>query len=107
MKTREATVVLLFFFLVLTGLNAQQWDFNITGAGARADGFAGAFIGVADDATSVVWNPSGLATLERPEASVVTRIFSMSEEFEALDRDYKVSDSQSHFVLNFTTVRLK
>ena len=37
---------------------------NITGAGARAEGMAGAFIGVADDATALVWNPAGIAVLE-------------------------------------------
>lgn len=30
--------------------------------GVRAQGLAGAFVGVADDATAVYWNPSGLAT---------------------------------------------
>src|SRR4029453_4510760 len=29
--------------------------------GARASGMAGAFVGVADDATAVYWNPAGLA----------------------------------------------
>lgn len=30
--------------------------------GVRAQGMAGAFVGVADDATAVYWNPAGLAT---------------------------------------------
>ena len=30
--------------------------------GIRALGMAGAFVGVADDATAVFWNPAGLAT---------------------------------------------
>ena len=30
--------------------------------GVRANGMGGAFVGVADDATAVYWNPSGLAT---------------------------------------------
>jgi F plasmid transfer operon, TraF, protein len=30
--------------------------------GVRASGMAGAFVGVADDATAVYWNPAGLAT---------------------------------------------
>ena len=29
---------------------------------SRAAGMAGAFVGVADDATAVYWNPAGLAT---------------------------------------------
>lgn len=46
-------------------------DLNISGAGARAKGMGGAFIGIADDATAVGWNPAGLAQLDRPEASAV------------------------------------
>ena len=30
--------------------------------GVRANGMGGAFVGVADDATAVYWNPAGLAT---------------------------------------------
>ncbi len=46
-------------------------DFNIMGTGARARGMGGAFIGVADDATAVGWNPAGIAQLDKMEASVV------------------------------------
>ena len=46
-------------------------NFNFIGAGARARGMGGAFIGVADDATATSWNPGGLAKLEKPEASLV------------------------------------
>lgn len=52
-------------------------DLNISGAGARAKGMGGAFIGIADDATAVGWNPAGLAQLDRPEASAVG-VFNMS-----------------------------
>jgi long-subunit fatty acid transport protein len=44
---------------------------NPVGAGARALGMGGAFIGVADDATAASWNPSGLIQLETPEVSIV------------------------------------
>ena len=43
------------------------------GSGARALGFAGAFTGIADDATAASWNPAGLIQLERPEISAVYR----------------------------------
>lgn len=39
------------------------------GVGARALGMGSAFTAVADDSTAAFWNPAGLATLERPEAS--------------------------------------
>src|SRR5688500_18540854 len=32
------------------------------GVGTRAEGMAGAFVAVADDATAVYWNPAGIAT---------------------------------------------
>jgi hypothetical protein len=40
------------------------------GAGARALGMGGAFSAVADDATAVTWNPSGLTRCERPELAL-------------------------------------
>jgi len=66
-------VILTALLLSLFGLElafAQEANFNFIGSGARARGMGGAFIGVADDATAISWNPAGLATLERPEASV-------------------------------------
>lgn len=35
--------------------------------GSRALGMGGAFVSVADDATSMYWNPGGMARLQRPE----------------------------------------
>ncbi|BDU73467.1 OmpP1/FadL family transporter [Mesoterricola silvestris] len=45
--------------------------FSVQGAGARAMGLGGAFIGVADDATAVTFNPAGLAQMVNPEMSFV------------------------------------
>lgn len=70
-------VGLVFVLLAAVGTLAQaqmesfDTDYNIMGTGARARGMGGAFIGVADDATAVGWNPAGLAQLDKPEASVV------------------------------------
>ncbi|MFC1887680.1 hypothetical protein ACFLYK_02615 [Candidatus Cloacimonadota bacterium] len=91
----------LFFlsFLLITSLFAQNVNFNLTGAGARAAGMGGAFIGVADDATAIVWNPAGLTLLERPEASIVTRFVGDSYTFEFMGEEE--DETQSHFVLNF------
>ncbi len=91
--------VLVTVFFGSSATAAINW--NITGAGARAEGMAGAFIGVADDATSVVWNPAGLATLERPEASVVNRFVSNSFESDYVDDQYDQTSSDNHYVLNF------
>lgn len=84
-------------------------DWNITGAGARAEGMAGAFTGVADDATSIVWNPAGLATLVRPEASFVMRSIANKTEYDwssdlnALGLE-DGDESDSHALLNFLSV---
>jgi long-chain fatty acid transport protein len=39
---------------------------NLNGCGSKAIGMGGAFIGLADDASAVFWNPGGLTQLERP-----------------------------------------
>lgn len=41
-----------------SGLSAQSFDVT----GTRANGMGGAFVGVADDATALYWNPAGLAS---------------------------------------------
>ncbi|MFZ4621331.1 MAG: OmpP1/FadL family transporter [Bacteroidota bacterium] len=85
----------------------QTNDLNITGAGARAEGFGGAFIGLADDATAVVWNPAGLSQLERPEASIVTRFKGESADFSnSIDPSLDAKESQSNFSLNFGSLAL-
>ena len=73
MKIKLVILTALLFGLFGSELAfAQEANFNFIGSGARARGMGGAFIGVADDATAISWNPAGLATLERPEASVVS-----------------------------------
>jgi long-subunit fatty acid transport protein len=67
-------VGLVSLVLMLCAINAMAQsniDFNILGAGARARGMGGAFIGVADDATAIGWNPAGIAQLDKMEASAV------------------------------------
>jgi long-subunit fatty acid transport protein len=88
--------------LVFTVVQAQ--NFNLTGAGARAEGFGGAFIGLADDATAVVWNPAGLTQLERAEASIVTRYVSEGAKYKfSFDPSLDEEESLGHFGLNFAS----
>jgi hypothetical protein len=46
----------------LFGLPAAAFGQNFAALGARAAGMGGAFVGVADDATAIYWNPAGLAS---------------------------------------------
>ncbi len=56
--------LLLFYFFC--GKNAPSDSLNLRPeVGTRGLGLSGAFIGSADDATSPLWNPAGLATLQR------------------------------------------
>jgi hypothetical protein len=48
----------------VTAFNAEA-----IGSGARAMGMGGAFIAVADDASAALWNPAGIAQLEKREIS--------------------------------------
>jgi opacity protein-like surface antigen len=92
--------------IVLAAASGSAQDWNITGAGARAEGLSGAFIGVADDATAIVWNPAGLGQLARTEVSAVARYISEESEFKSMLQSdpFTVSNSQSHFNFNFASL---
>ena len=53
--------------LIAAPASAQQIFETV---GSRALGMGGAFVGVADDATAVYWNPAGLATGSPPGATI-------------------------------------
>ena len=76
-----------------TGLLAQSNNeanagiqFNFSNPGARSLGLAGAFIGLADDATAAYTNPAGLTNLSKPEILLEGRYFDYRTEF--LDRGH-------------------
>lgn len=101
-------IVILFFAVqLLTIAQDKTPDFNLTGAGARAEGFGGAFIGISDDATAVVWNPAGLSQLERAEASVVTRFIGEGSDYkDEFDPAFNIKETQSYFNFNFASFAL-
>ena len=103
-KYLAIAMLLAVFFLGQDLIFAQgQIDFNFIGAGARARGMGGAFIGGADDATAASWNPAGLVYLEKPEASVV---YVYSSVFRSVDNE-KVEDlGLSHGYLNFVSAAI-
>lgn len=53
------------------------------GIGSKAESMGGAFVAIANDASALYWNPSGIAALPRNEA-----IFMHSEFFEGLNFDF-------------------
>ena len=57
--------------------------------GTRAAGLAGAFVGVADDASAVYWNPAGLAT-----GALVSFVATFSEEKTAPNNAQAVADER-------------
>ena len=59
--------------LTTSSANIGNVPFDLLPPGARSLGLAGAFTGVADDATASEANPAGLAILTRPEVSISGR----------------------------------
>lgn len=103
MQTR--TLLVLFAVLTIVSAGSAQEDWNITGAGARAEGLGGAFIGLADDATAISWNPSGLGQLERVEFSAVGRWIGEEYKFtNSLNPSKNNTKSQAHFTYNFASI---
>jgi len=102
----------IFFFIALLSLlwigqdnliGQGQIDFNFIGAGARARGMGGAFIGGADDATAASWNPAGLVYLEKAEASAV---YVYSSVFQSIDNEAVEDLGLSHSYLNFVSAAI-
>lgn len=105
MRIPRVHAVVIFLLAASTILPAQirlNHQLNITGAGARAAAMGGAFIGVADDATAIVWNPAGLTQLERMEVSAVGRYLfeDVEQSFNNQPSDNE-SETQIHPVFNF------
>ena len=72
---------------------------DLTGPGARAEGLGGAFTGVADDATAIMWNPAGLTQLEKPEVSFVVRQVFLGLKY----ADDGIDNKLNHFAFNFVS----
>ncbi len=66
---------LLLVLLAYGSIFAQNPNLGTSGAqflqipvGARAEGMSGAIVGLTDDATSVFWNPAGIANVNNVQA---------------------------------------
>jgi hypothetical protein len=60
--------------------------FQKIGVGARAMGMGSAFVALADDPTSIHWNPAGLASIEKTQVTVMHNewILDLRQEFAAV-----------------------
>src|SRR5688572_12357906 len=83
LKSRVSVCVLLAVVGVSGVAEAQAL------LGTRAAGMAGAFVGVADDASAVYWNPAGLAT-----GAIVSFLVTFSEERIAADDAQAAADER-------------
>ena len=59
---RLSLVVVTRCLIIFTSLFSVNAAFAQSPVGTRAEGMAGAFVGVADDASAVYWNPAGIAS---------------------------------------------
>ncbi|MCK4817456.1 hypothetical protein KA005_16920, partial [bacterium] len=100
---KKIIIILISILFCVTSLSyAQNINWNLTGAGARAAGFGGAFIGVADDATAISWNPAGLTQLIDIEASAVMRYITGNYDFVRMGSGNSIN--MGHAVLNFGSI---
>ena len=64
-------IFLFIFFTIVGTTHAQKYtsEFLSIGVGARALSMGGAYVAIANDASSVYWNPAGLSQLKKREIS--------------------------------------
>ncbi len=87
---RKVTILLLVFVLIaLPRIGAAQNKVGTTaapfltiGIGSRAQAMGGAFTAMADDASSLYWNPAGIARLEKSEVTLVHSNWLASMDFD-------------------------
>jgi long-subunit fatty acid transport protein len=93
---KSSALLLIFIFSQFFSVNSSYCflsdasrgtsgaNFLKIGIGARASGMGGAFVGIADDATSIYWNTAGLAQLNQQEIVFVHQNWYQDVNFEYL-----------------------
>lgn len=78
-------------------------EFMAIGVGARALAMGGAFCAVADDASSVYWNPAGMATMKGVEVSSIKLIdqSGIDSNYTYLSMAYNIGGKEGAFGLSF------
>ena len=99
-------IFILTIILMAAFNTSAQEVFDLKGSGARAAGMGYAFIGVADDATAMTWNPAGLTQLGKPELSVVGNYtFNDKLKYDYYDTDHNFEDKmKNQFSLNYASL---
>ena len=66
-------LILIYVLYLVTNLSAGRYagDFMVIGTGVRAAGMGGAFAAVADDGSSIYWNPAGLSQIKNMEIGLM------------------------------------
>ena len=93
----ETIIVMLLGVLFAGGIalsdGVDAGSFVRDGAGARAFGLGGAFVAIADDASTAVWNPAGLAQLEGLSVGgMYTNKFGQDIYFQSFGGTAKIAD---------------
>lgn len=74
-------LILFISVFLISSSEGQNFDeFSLLGAHARATGMADAFIGLADDASCLVYNPAGLSQLRKFELALTSRYKTVASE---------------------------
>lgn len=60
----------LLMLIVVCSSNSYANGISLSSPGVKAPGMGGAFIGLADDYTSIFWNPAGQTNLDKAQISV-------------------------------------
>jgi len=104
---RTALHMALIAVLLITALpDALRADFRHARMGPRPRAMGSAFVGVADDANAIYWNPAGMTMVERFEITGCrTSLFSVAE----LSNDYAaaVYNTSPWFAIGISWVRLE
>ncbi len=95
--------VLLFSFAPVCFAEINAAPHLGIGAGARALGLGGAFTAIADDATSTIWNPAGLPSVEDLTITVSTAKLSFDRNHNFIGIVKKLSDKRA---LGFSVINV-
>jgi long-subunit fatty acid transport protein len=78
-------------------------DYNLLGAGARARAMGGAFVGLADDASALTWNPAGLIQIDRTQTSLSGTYVQLKQKSTISSRAFDVEAEEEKLKLSYAS----